>query len=70
MVAAALESPSVQGARGWLRLPSFEVQPRRDGTYRVVIRDTRLAIGNRPGFGVAAMIDLDAHLAPVTVQAR
>jgi inner membrane protein len=70
VVAAALEAPSVRGVRGWLRFPSYEIQPRRDGTYRVIIRDARFAVGNQPGFGVVAMVDLDAHLAPLTAPAR
>jgi hypothetical protein len=60
-VAAALDAPSVQGVRGWLRFPSYEVQPRRNGTSRVVIRDARFAVGNLPGFGVVALVELDAH---------
>jgi inner membrane protein len=65
VVAAALEAPTVQGVRQWLRFPSFESLRRRDGTYRVVIRDARFAIGNRPGFGVVGMVDLDAQLKPL-----
>jgi hypothetical protein len=34
------------------------------GGRRVIIRDARFAIGNRPGFGVIAIVDLDAALVP------
>lgn len=64
-VAAALEAPSVQGVRQWLRFPSYEVVARQGGAVRVIIRDARFAIGNRPGFGVVAMVDLDAALRPM-----
>lgn len=64
IVAAALDAPSVRGVRAWLRFPSYEVLARRDGSYRVLIRDARFAVGNRPGFGVVATVDLDAALRP------
>jgi inner membrane protein len=70
VVAAALEAPTVRGVRGWLRFPSFEVQHRRDGTYRVVIRDARFAVGNQPGFGVVSIVDLDARLKPLAAPGR
>jgi len=70
VVAAALEAPSVAGVREWLRFPSYEVQARHGGMSRVIIRDARFAVGNRPGFGVVAIVDLDAHLKPVTSPAR
>jgi len=63
-VDAALAAPFVQGARRWLRFPSYEVLPLPDGGRRVIIRDARFAIGNRPGFGVIAIVDLDAALTP------
>ncbi|MEW5982936.1 MAG: metal-dependent hydrolase [Acidobacteriota bacterium] len=65
VVAAALNAPHVQGVRVWLRFPSYEVQPRRDGSYRVLIRDARFAVGRRPGFGVVAIVDLDRDLKPM-----
>jgi inner membrane protein len=63
-VAAALSAPFVQGVRRWLRFPSYEVTPLRDGGRRVIIRDARFAIGSRPGFGVITIVDLDAALVP------
>jgi inner membrane protein len=63
-VDAALAAPFVQGVRRWLRFPSYEVLPLPDGGRRVIIRDARFAIGNRPGFGVIAIVDLDAALVP------
>ena len=63
-VEAALSAPFVQGVRRWLRFPSYEVRPLPDGGRRVIIRDARFAIGNRPGFGVIAIVDLDAALVP------
>ena len=63
-VDAALAAPFVQGVRAWLRFPSYEVTPLPRGGTRVIIRDARFAIGNRPGFGVIAIVDLDAALVP------
>jgi inner membrane protein len=63
-IEAALGAPFVQGVRAWLRFPSYEVTPLPDGGTRVIIRDARFAIGNRPGFGVIAIVDLDAALVP------
>ena len=63
-VEAALAAPFVQGVRRWLRFPSYEVLPLSNGGRRVIIRDARFAIGNRPGFGVVAIVDLDAALTP------
>jgi len=57
----------VQGTRRWLRFPSYEVQRRRGG-YRVLVRDARFSIGNRTGFGVVAVIDLDGELHPRRVR--
>lgn len=64
VVDAALSAPFVQGVRGWLRFPSYEVATLADGGYRVIIRDARFAIGNLPGFGVVAIVDLDRALTP------
>lgn len=63
-VDAALAAPFVRGVRRWLRFPSYEVLPLPNGGRRVIIRDARFAIGNRPGFGVIAIVDLDAALTP------
>lgn len=63
-VDAALAAPFVQGVRHWLRFPSYEVRPLPDGGSRVIIRDARFSIGNRPGFGVIAIVDLDRALRP------
>ena len=63
-VEAALAAPFVRGVRAWLRFPSYEVRPLPDGGKRVIIRDARFAIGNRPGFGVIAIVDLDAARVP------
>jgi inner membrane protein len=63
-VDAAMAAPFVQGVRAWLRFPSYEVRPLPNGERRVIIRDARFAIGNRPGFGVIAIVDLDAALVP------
>ena len=62
-VNVALAAPFVQGVRGWLRFPSYEVRSLPGGGARVIIRDARFSIGNRPGFGVIAIVDLDATLA-------
>lgn len=64
VVDAALAAPFVQGTRTWLRFPSYEVRPLGDGGHRVIIRDARFSIGNRPGFGVIAVVDLDKGLRP------
>ncbi len=66
VVQAALEAPGVQGVRGWLRFPSYEVRALRTGGYRVFIRDARFAIGSRPGFGVVATVELDDQLRPMS----
>jgi len=63
-VEAALAAPFVRGVRAWLRFPSYEVRPLPGGGKRVIIRDARFAVGNRPGFGVIAIVDLDAALVP------
>jgi hypothetical protein len=64
VVEAALAAPFVRGVRRWLRFPSYEVLPLTDGGHRVIIRDARFAIGNRPGFGVISIVDLDRALTP------
>jgi inner membrane protein len=64
VVEAALAAPFVQGVRRWLRFPSYEVVPLTDGGHRVIIRDARFAVGNRPGFGVISIVDLDRALTP------
>jgi inner membrane protein len=64
VVEAALAAPFVQGVRRWLRFPSYEVLPLTDGGHRVIIRDARFAVGNRPGFGVISIVDLDRALTP------
>ncbi|MCX6551161.1 MAG: metal-dependent hydrolase [Acidobacteria bacterium] len=63
-VHAALAAPFVQGVRRWLRFPSYEVRTLPNGGQRVIIRDARFMIGNLPGFGVVAIVDLDASLTP------
>jgi inner membrane protein len=63
-VDAALAAPFVLGARDWLRFPSYEVRPLPDGGARVIIRDARFSIGNRPGFGVITIVDLDKDRHP------
>jgi inner membrane protein len=63
-VEAALGAPFVQGVRAWLRFPAYDVRPLPGGGQRVIIRDARFAIGQAPGFGVIAIVDLDAALVP------
>jgi hypothetical protein len=63
-VEAALAAPFVRGVRDWLRFPGYEVRPLNDGGSRVIIRDARFSIGNRPGFGVITIVDLDRALVP------
>ncbi len=63
-VDAAIGAPFVQGVRRWLRFPSYEVRPLSGGGRRVIIRDARFAVGTRPGFGVVAIVDLDAQSRP------
>ncbi len=70
VVAAALDAPGIQGVRRWLRFPSYQVTRRPDGTYQVIVRDARFAVGNRAGFGVVGMVDLDASLRPIAVKYR
>jgi len=65
-VDAVLALPRLQGTRQWLRFPSFEVQPRPDGGFRVIIRDARFAVGTPKGFGVIAVVDVDRDLRPLT----
>jgi inner membrane protein len=59
---AALGLPALQGTRGWLRFPSYEVVPGANGGYRVIIRDARFSVGTPKGFGVIAIVDLDRNL--------
>ena len=61
---AALQAPGVRGLRGWLRFPSYEVEPLADG-YRVHIRDVRYSrFGPRArGIGVG-VVELDGALRP------
>lgn len=61
-VAAALAAPSVRGLRGWLRFPSYDVEPLATG-YRVTIRDLRFARTFAPGLGTA-VVELDNNLQP------
>jgi inner membrane protein len=63
-VEAALRAPFVQGTRSWLRFPSYEVVPGPAGGHRVYIRDARFAVGNLPGYGIVATIDLTPELVP------
>lgn len=60
---AALRSPDVQGLRGWMRFPAYEVRRLDDG-WRVFIRDLRYVhpqAESSPGIGMA-VVDLDEHL--------
>ncbi len=65
VVEAALNAPRIQGTRRWLRFPSYDVHARSDGSFQVTIRDARFAAGNRPGFGVVAVVELDRNLQPM-----
>jgi inner membrane protein len=67
LIARALDARSVQGVKGWLRFPSYEVQFTRAGGQRVVIRDARFIVGSLPGFGVVGIVDYpkpEPYLAP------
>ena len=66
-IEAALGLPTLRGTRRWLRFPSYEVVPRPNGGYRVIIRDARFSVGAPSGFGVIATVDLDRSLRPVPV---
>jgi inner membrane protein len=70
VVAAALDAPRMQGVRRWLRFPSYQATVRPDGTHQVIVRDARFAVGNRAGFGVVGIVDLDASLKPIAVRYR
>lgn len=50
IVQAALSRPGLEGLRGWLRFPSWQVEESASG-WRVTIRDVRYARGDRPGLG-------------------
>jgi inner membrane protein len=62
---AALAAPQMWGLATWLRFPSYDVLPRRDG-YRVYVRDVRFW---RPGAGALVFggdfVDLDRDLRPL-----
>ncbi len=64
---AALRVPALQGTRRWLRFPSYEVIPRPNGGYLVIIRDARFSVGTPAGFGVIATVELDRSLLPVVM---
>lgn len=66
---AALQAPGVQGLRGWIRFPAYEVRPLDDG-WRVFIRDLRFVYPEQessPGIGMA-VVDLDDDLQVVKVR--
>ncbi len=66
---AALRAPEVQGLRGWIRFPAYEVRPLDDG-WRVFIRDLRFVYPEQessPGIGMA-VVDLDDDLQVVKVR--
>ncbi|MGM0576204.1 MAG: metal-dependent hydrolase [Myxococcota bacterium] len=57
IVREALASTEVRGMRNWMRFPYYEVLPREDGGWEVVIRDLRYARPERErGFGVARVV--------------
>ena len=60
---AALRAPEVQGLRGWMRFPSYEVRRLDDG-WRVFIRDLRYAHpGQESPSGIGmAVVDLNEEL--------
>ena len=61
---AALQAPGVRGLRGWIRFPSYYVEPLPDG-FRVHIRDVRyVRLGERARGVGAATVDLDTALRP------
>ncbi len=69
IVEAALSAPDVQGLRGWIRFPSYEVRPMDDG-WRVFIRDLRYVFPEdetSPGIGMA-VVDLDEELRVLQVR--
>lgn len=66
VVRAALQAPSIQGFRNWMRFPAYEVRRLDDG-WRVLIRDLRFTDPGQqepgPGIGMAA-VELDEGLEP------
>ena len=69
IVEAALRSPDVQGLRGWMRFPAYEVRPRENG-WRVFIRDLRYTHpGQETPSGIGmAVVDLDDELRVLRVR--
>jgi len=66
---AALSAPDVQGLRGWMRFPAYEVR-RLDEGWRVFIRDLRFVHPEQessPGIGMA-VVDLDEELRVIKVR--
>ena len=66
---AALNAPEVQGLRGWMRFPAYEVR-RLDNGWRVFIRDLRYVFTEdetSPGIGMA-VVDLDEDLRVIKVR--
>ena len=66
---AALSAPDVQGLRGWMRFPAYEVR-RLDEGWRVFIRDLRFVHPEQessPGIGMA-VVDLDEELRVINVR--
>lgn len=66
VVRAALQTPSIQGFRNWMRFPAYEVRRLDDG-WRVLIRDLRFAGPDQqepgPGIGMVT-VELDEALQP------
>lgn len=65
----ALNAPDVQGLRGWMRFPAYEVLRLDDG-WRVFIRDLRYVFPEdetSPGIGMA-VVDLDEELRVIKVR--
>jgi inner membrane protein len=66
---AALSAPDVQGLRGWMRFPAYEVRRLDDG-WRVFIRDLRFVDPEQEsssGIGMA-VVDLDEELRVIKVR--
>lgn len=61
--AAARRAPHVRGLVGWMRMPSYVVEPRGDG-HRVTFRDVRYGRRSSGGLG-HAVVDLDEDLRPL-----
>ncbi|MEI6666829.1 MAG: metal-dependent hydrolase [Acidobacteriota bacterium] len=64
-IQAALDLPSLQGTRRWLRFPSYQVVPAANGAWLVIIRDARFSVGTPTGFGVIATVLLDRQFRPL-----